>query len=438
MAKKLGMSVLAASLLATGGFAADNITDAFKNAKVNGELTVFYQSMENAAADKDLFKQNASAADVGLKLGVTTEALDGFVFTATMYGVDTLGLENHMVSAIMVSPDAATDNDNDGPLNQLWWGEMNFAKTMGKTTVKMGRQQINTPLCNSDTWNVHPNTFDAIVAINQDIPNLILVGAYVGNERATVAGASAPYSVLYGTNATTGAQSGLLGASKTNGKYNTFFEEGAYAAAAIFTGIENTPIRLFYYDVTYIAQAMYADVATKVAGVDLAAQYMSFTPARYVKAVNDESTTAFGIKASGKVAGFGLMGAYTSVSSDGILAAANVADGQTKTPLYSATIIGDADVAGRPGTKGMKVSVSHDLGVKGLNLALNYGSYDHDEDVETTDSDSTSTELVAKYAANEHTKLFVALASYDHIAGYAAGKADTAENFFRTWVRFNY
>jgi hypothetical protein len=430
MAKKLGMSVIAAAMLATGGFAADNMTDAFKNAKYSGQFTVFYQSMENVKgnADADLLSQAASSAHVGMQLGLSTEELDGWTFNAKMYGVDTLGLENHVVSGIMVSPDAAEDNDNDGALNQLYWGEMNFIRKAGGTTFVVGRQKINTPLCNSDGWNVHPNTFDAIVAVNSDIPNLTLVGAYVGNERATVAGASSPYSVLYNDT------NGLLGGSKTNGKMNTFFEEGAYAAAAIFTGIENTPIRFFYYDVTYIAQAMYADVATKVGGVGLAGQYMSFTPARYVKAVNEDSTTAFGAKVTADVAGFGLMGAYTSVGEDGILAAANVGDAQTKTPLYTATIGGDADIAGQVGTSAMKVSVSHDLGVKGLKAFVNYATYDHDADVH--EDDSTSMELIAKYKAG-HMSLFGALASYDHVAGYFAGD-DGADNFLRVWARWTY
>lgn len=435
MAKKLGMSVIAASMLATGGFAAENITDAFKNAKVSGQFTVFYQSMEDRVSpalgtksgDNDLLSRESAAAHVGMQLGLTTEELEGWTFNAKMYGVDTLGLENHVVSHTMVSTDTAEDNDNDGALNQIYMGEMNFIKKAGGTTLVVGRQKINTPLCNSDGWNVHPNTFDAIVAVNGDIPNLTLIGAYVGNERTTVGGASQPYATLYGA-------TGLLGTSKTNGKFNTFFEEGAYAAAAIFTGIKDTPIRLFYYDVTYIAQAMYADVSTKIGGIGLAGQYMSFTPARYVKAVNEDSTTAFGAKVTANVGGFGLMGAFSSVGEDGILAAANVGDAQTKTPLYTATIGGDADIAGAIDTTGMKLSVSHSLGVQGLSLAANYASYEHGE--KSYDETSTSTELVAKYKEGSMS-LFGALASYDHQAGYFAGD-DGADTFLRLWARWTY
>lgn len=435
MAKKLGMSVIAASLLATGGFAANNMTEAFQNATYSGEFTVFYQSMEKLKNNKDasLLSKDASSADVGMQLGLSTAELDGWTFNAKLYGVDTLGLENNLVSGVMVNTDAAVDGDADGALNQIWWGEMNFVKKVGGTTLVMGRQKINTPLCNSDTWNVHPNTFDAIVAVNGDIPNLTLVGAFVGNERTTVASSSAPYSAVY----TEGGAN-----DKTDGQYNTFMNGGAYAAAAIYSGIPNTPVKFFYYDVRNVANAIYADVSTGIGGFAVAGQYMTLKPKHALKAFLDgasldsDATTAFGAKVSAKMAGLELMGAFSRVGDSGTLTAAKVSDGNTKTPLYTATIGGDADVAGAIDTTGMKVSVGSGLGIKGLSASANYATYKHGD--KGMDDTSTSLDLIAKYQVTEHMKTFLAVSNYDHATGYFAGKPGEANNFLRAWARWTY
>ncbi len=64
--------------------------------------------------------------------------------------------------------------------DESWIGELWLAATMGKTTAKVGRMELDTPLAFSEKWSVAPNTFEGAVVINQDIPDTTLVGAWVG------------------------------------------------------------------------------------------------------------------------------------------------------------------------------------------------------------------------------------------------------------------
>jgi hypothetical protein len=163
--KLVKMSLAAAVLLGASAFAIDNV-------KVSGDAKVFYSTSETG--DLDLFDKDASMADTALRLGVTGDLLKGVSFGVTGYAVSTLGLESNLVSNTWTTGHAAGVEDNS------WVSELWLATTMGKTTAKVGRMELDTPLAFSEKWSVAANTFDAAVLINQDIPDTTLVGAWVG------------------------------------------------------------------------------------------------------------------------------------------------------------------------------------------------------------------------------------------------------------------
>ncbi len=71
--------------------------------------------------------------------------------------------------------------DHDGGVDDVVWIDTaNIQIDAGKTTFIVGRQQLDTPFFKSETWNIAPNTFDAAVAVNSNIPDTKIIGAWVG------------------------------------------------------------------------------------------------------------------------------------------------------------------------------------------------------------------------------------------------------------------
>jgi imipenem/basic amino acid-specific outer membrane pore len=195
--KLVKMSLAAAVLLGASAFAIDNV-------KVSGDAKLFYGTnnadyTKAGVTDSGLFDQGVageggSYADTALRVGVTGDLLKGVSFGVTANAVSTLGLENNLVSNTWTGAhgvaNASTGVDDAGWMSEAW-----LAATMGKTTAKVGRMELDTPLAFSEKWSVAKNTFDAAVLINQDLPDTTLVGAWVGkgngvNHLSPVAGAS--------------------------------------------------------------------------------------------------------------------------------------------------------------------------------------------------------------------------------------------------------
>ncbi len=170
--KLVKMSLAAAVLLGTSAFAIDNV-------KVDGDAKVYYYTHATTQvganpANEGIFNKSNSAANAALRIGVTGDLTKGVSFGATGYAVSALGLENNLVSNTMSGANGANAG---GVTDAAWLGELWVAATLGKTTAKVGRMSLDTPLAFSETWSVVPNTFEAAVLINQDLPDTTLVGA---------------------------------------------------------------------------------------------------------------------------------------------------------------------------------------------------------------------------------------------------------------------
>ena len=189
--------------------------------------------------------------------------------------------------------------------------------------------------------------------------------------------------------------------------------------------IPNTVLSAYYYyvdqedDVTDTADNWkqandsrwyYFEAKTKLAALGLATQYLYIDPSTH----NTDETNAFGFKI---FSGFGMVdlsAAFCSVDASDINAT-KISDHQIKTPLYTATITGDGDIAGAVDTDSYKLSV----GVKpidSLKLIASYGYYDHGRDAPGTLADevSRSAEFVAKYTGIENVTIFAAYFHTDH------------------------
>ena len=351
---KLSIAALVAVGFTSSAVASDITINPFGTAKL------FYETQtSDAAAATDLFDQKNAAGQARVSLGATGDLNNCLGYGVEYMAVDTLGLENNLVSNTAMGfgrESAARYPNQPAELvpalteTQHWASQAYITYSpcdtfLSNTTFKIGRQYLDTPLAFTENWKIAPNSFDAAVVVNKDIVNTTIIGAYIGKGNGTVG-------------------------RVTNGDdFQAYQAEGAYAIGAITSLLDGAiPLSVWGYDVVNVANAVWADAGYKanLSGVklNLAGQYAFMTPDEETFA-NGEDTSAFGVKVgtSTKVAGLGLslMAAYSSVDKDGTLPVANTATGFKKTKLYTAGIYTDGLYVAQPGSDAFKVKASTKL-----------------------------------------------------------------------------
>ncbi len=319
--------------------------------KPYAQAKLYYEATDKSG--NDLFSQAGASGQALLTAGVTGKFDSCWGYGFEYMIADTLGLENNLVSGVRMGAD-----ENNNPLQTQDWASQAYVTyspcdtILSNTTLKIGRQFLSTPLAFTEKWNMTRNSFDAIVAINQDIKNVTLVGAYVGRGNgAKVAVSNGDRFASYGANA---------------GK-----AKGAYAVGALTKFIDGLPINVWYYNLVSTADALWADAdfTYKLAddmAFDIGAQYGSIMPKGSLDALDDSS--GFGVKIGTKIGMFNVMAAYTSMDDKGTIALANTATmnmsdgtgatGGKKTPLYTANIYTDGTAVAIPGSDAWKVKAA--------------------------------------------------------------------------------
>jgi hypothetical protein len=356
--KLVKMSLAAAVLLGASAFAIDNV-------KVSGDAKLFYST--NDAGSASWLDKDSSMADTALRVGVTGDLAKGISFGVTGYGVSTLGLENNLVSNTWTGAHGVAGNGSKFGAqanDQAWLGEAWVAATLGKTTAKVGRMALDTPLAFSETWSIVPNTFDAAVLINQDLPDTTLVGAWVGkgngvNVVGTLTGGT------HGVDNHTVIGDNVVGSGAT---FNTFNTDGAYAAAIVNNSLKFLTAQAWYYNVVNVADAYWLQAdwdCQLVKGVKVGAQYADLSPKGLLNGVDDTKAWAVKLAYVG-VENLNVSAAYSSVNDKGRLEVANVAtmsgggqyvQGQSK--LYTETYWSYGFV-GLPDAKSWNLTAEYD------------------------------------------------------------------------------
>jgi len=300
--KLVKMSLAAAMLMGVSAYAVENV-------KISGDANVFYSTNDADAAgydalttdtDGSLFDKDSSAADASVNLKVTADLVDGISAGASYTVISTLGLENNFVSNVWGTSHGAVANTdanyantpatNDAGIvgakveNASWFTEAWVAATLGKTTAKLGRMELDTPLAFTETWSIERNTFESAVAINQDLPDTTLVLAWVGNGNGTEGYGQA----IDGTVAHYGLAVG--GVVNEDGEFTTYGTDGAYAAGIINNSFKPLTVQAWYYDVTRMAQAYWLQADLNMEGILAGAQYTNVDLSDYLGASVDASS----------------------------------------------------------------------------------------------------------------------------------------------------
>ena len=340
--KFVKMSLAAAMLMGASAYAIENV-------KVSGTASLYYHTQDTsvvAGTDvPDLFDKGASNADIGFSLGATADLTPGVSAGVTAYGITTLGLEGTLVDGVWSNAHTAAANDASGFLvhslggtevNDAYWvGEAWLAGTLGKTTAKIGRMALDTPLAFTETWGIAPNTFEAAVLLNQDIPGTTLVAAYVGKYNGGGAGDSATSAGLNGLNGVLYPSSivALTGIMAPEGEFHSFYDSGAYVVGAINNSFEPLTVQGWYYDIQSVAEAYWLQADLNIAGFMAGAQYTNIEVNLAAGLPDDEAYALMLGYALKDVATFKV--AYSEVDDRGVLGVGNVATTRGQSKLYT-------------------------------------------------------------------------------------------------------
>jgi hypothetical protein len=267
------MSLVAALLVGSSAFALENV-------KISGDAQLFY--MTDDTTGHDMFQDANSAGDTAIHLGATADLVKGVSAGTSMTAVSSLGLENNLVNKVWAGAHSlqgantagGTVNSFGGSVNTAsWFNEAWIAATVGKSTVKLGRMELDTPLAFTEKWSIERNTFDAAVLINQDLPDTTIVGAYVGQGNGTEVwdqNNTGALNLSYAGNA-------VGGVVNQDGAFQTYGQNGAYAFGVINNSFKPLVAQAWYYDVSKMAQAYWLQADVTVDNMLFGAQYCSMS-----------------------------------------------------------------------------------------------------------------------------------------------------------------
>lgn len=354
---------LAAALVASSAFAVENV-------KIDGQIKFWAQTTDASNLTTDgLFKKAGASGNWFGKVKATGDLTKKVGFGAATYILSSGGLENNVVSD--VASGQATGTETNGlAQNPYWLGEAYFNYKAGNTVVQIGRQTLDTPLAYTETWNAAPNTFEAAVMLNNDLPNTTLVAASVsrGNGTTDILQTNGKTVVGAGTFSTLGTGTAVTA--------STAAPKGAYAFGAVNTSISGVTAQAWYYDIADAAKAYWLQADAKLPmNLGFGAQFANLKGAGTVEDTlhtYDLETVAYAVQATANVADINLGVAYSDVSK-GTLVAGNVATGGKKSKLYTASIMSDGTIAAQPDVKSYKVSAS--TKVAGFDLGASYSNH---------------------------------------------------------------
>lgn len=229
------LSIIASvMILGTSVFASSNtLEEAFKHSEITGELKAYYFANKNDQGDKD------SILTSGVSIGFKTDSLYGFSLGITAQG----------------SSSPFADNGAKEDYNSHMYGpgavlsEAYLAYNVGKTTLQIGRQFIDTPLISGSGSRVIKESFEGITLVNTDIPDTTITAGYVQKFQARTADGDydAPKftkTFKTGSSIALDLDNGAYTTSIVNKSIHGLTLTGAYAYADAFILDANTALTL--------------------------------------------------------------------------------------------------------------------------------------------------------------------------------------------------
>ncbi len=361
--KFVKLSLAAIIGLGSSAFAADSLVDAFKEAKVSGQVQTYFWNRDNGTNDESIL-------NFGLDLSYETARLNGFGLKATFQSSSSPFIDDD--SKAMFAGDM---HGSGARLSELY-----LSYAYDKTTAQVGRMYFATPLIYGSGSRMNKEAFEGALITNTNIPNTKLTLGYVQKMQTRTDG------------------DGNFGKFSKQFTWQGHVEDGAYTFVIENSSIENLNLTFAYLDAEDLMKVSYSEAAYKNGMFGLAAQY-------YYSDVdaNDDSSDLFGIKATVNFDKLGLLAAYSTTGDHYVNAGlGNGADyAFTGSPILSDSYKADTDT--------IKVGASYAV-TDALSVGANYVL----EDLKEADKEYSYTSFTANYAFSGSLKGLNAALLYDH------------------------
>lgn len=321
------LSLVTALLIASSAFAVENT-------KVSGNAKLYYGTQNSdVGGSGDFFSKDSSYADFAAHLDLTTDLTKWISAGVGAQVVTTLGAEHNVISNVWSGAHGLRDANGktlaggNRVNSSLWIDEAWLSGNAFDTTLKIGRQALDTPLAFTETWGIDKNTFEAAVLTNRSIVDTAIIGAFIGrsngssDERASTLGNGFANPRYIGT-------SGIGGSYVSgNGRFSTFGTDGAYALGVINKSYKPLKLQAWYYDIVNLAKAYWLQADLNSNGV-LAGIQLVNTKAD----ASSKDTTGYSAMLGYEIKDIAtIKGACSSVGDGGALGVANSATGTSWT-----------------------------------------------------------------------------------------------------------
>ncbi|TKI68488.1 hypothetical protein FCU45_10780 [Sulfurimonas crateris] len=332
------------------------------------------------------FDADGAYGDLAVNLELTTDLTKGVSAGVKGTFITTLGLESNLVSNTWSNVHGVTGNTPAGFSggyqldDAMYIGELWVAGSAFDTTLKVGRQALDTPLAFTETWGIDENTFEAAVVINQSIPDTTLVGAWVGKSNGSADDVTTNVTI----NAIDAAQAGYMA---QGGKFNTFAQDGVYVAGLVNNSIKPLTVSAWYYSLQQMAEAYWLQADVNIGGILAGAQYAQIDTTKLTDTNKDDEAFAVMLGYEAKDVAT-VKVAYSSVDEEGTIGLGNVATTTGQSKLYTEMwwTYGAVSATGAD-----SYSITAEGTVAGIDLLAGY--YFADIDVTGTANDSEVTEI---------------------------------------------
>lgn len=309
------------------GMAASDLESAFKEAKIMGQFRAFYIDRDYNQAYS---KSDRSAFAIGGKFGFETGVVNGLKFGIMAYSTN--GVNPNSIGGTNSHMDPTLFGKNRNGVTYI--GQLYLNYSYKNTNLKVGRQEINTPMAGMDDARMLPNLFEGAILTNKDLSKTTLIVGHL-------------WSMAYGTFANSygactklaiqaGYGCGGYTTPQSVAKYDTgeFMNMGKQATgentagvsvlAVMYDGIPNLKLQAWDYIAWDIANIVYlqGDYTTKLGEMKttLSAQYINQTNIGdnvKKRLGKDVGANLFGVRVNvNPVGSLNIYGAYSITGSD--------------------------------------------------------------------------------------------------------------------------
>ena len=376
--------LLSAITLMTSNLFAGDLSDAFKNGKIKGELKSYYfQEKQSDTGSSSIFHNGGS-------INYLTGNYYGFNLGSTF--------QASSVSNIDGTNRFTEDEDASGAV----LSELFVSYTKGNSSVKVGRQYIGTPLIAGSGSRMIRQSFQGYTFTNKDLPNTSISLIYVDRFQGRT-----------DNNGNTGnfVKTFITNSPYSNSPYSYTLEKGAYSIYLENTSIKDLDINAQYVDAIDNFKTVYLDSTYNLGNFSATGQYIG------TKFDDNKADGNFiALKLGTKINAFTINAAVSKNISNG-----NVESGLgygADTSLTANEIYGGV-FSYINGAKAYKLDVGTKIDKVGINLAYVY------TDLENNKSNDKETDITVSYDVNKNLKINLLHAIVDGTEDYSRPKADS-------------